>query len=452
MAARRVRGQPPQRKDHRRSDAAAPRRAERRARADVRGGDQGVRRARRGVLRPARRRRRGAVPRGASVRQRHEPAASPGSVPASARRPPRVPHARARLPARRARRRGARAAGDGHLPLARERRGLLLRARPGLRLAAALPVSGRGARRRLGDRRAGGARQRRRGRRIPPREGRRPLRGAGREAGGALTRALAFACLAALAATGCIGSGFDLTALPDPALVIVYRTRDESERRVDMLQNAKESALRKQRGSTYEASYLRLEAAADALGLGRSKEEKAADLLGRMSIVDARHEDVQPLEFAFRGDRPRDWSEDHRRLLFASLRSESIQLYEWDRGSGEVRPVTMGPADHASGGYGPDGRLVVSEQVPAPDGKMRISRIMVLEPGAPPRRLSEGPGDNKPVWSPDGRWVAYETRDASGAPAVASVPADGSAPPRVLAPGRDPTFTPDGQFVVYSAR
>ena len=269
-----------------------------------------------------------------------------------------------------------------------------------------------------------------------------------------MSRHLALLALAALgAATGCIGSGFDLTDLPGEPLAIVYRTRDESERRVELMKNAKESALKRERGSTYEANYLRLEAAADALGLGRTTAEKAADLLGRMSTVDARHEAVEPFEFAFRGDRPLDWSPDHGRLLFASLRSDAVQLYEWDRASGDVRPLTMGPAEHSAGSYGPDGRLVMSEQLRAPDGKARVSRIVVTEPGGgAPRPLTEGPGDLKPEWSPDGRWIAYETRDAAGNPAVASVPADGSAPPRILAPGRDPTFTPDGQFVVYSAR
>jgi dipeptidyl aminopeptidase/acylaminoacyl peptidase len=259
--------------------------------------------------------------------------------------------------------------------------------------------------------------------------------------------------LAALGAVpGCIGLGFDLADLPGEPLVIVYRTREESERRVELMQQSRESALRRERGSTYEASYLKLEAAADALGLGRPAAEKAADLLGRMSFVDARREAVEPLEFAFRGDRPLDWSPDHQRLLFASLRSEAVQVYEWDRGSGEVRPVTMGPAEHPTGSYGPDGRLAVTEQVPSPDGTKRISRILLTAPGgASPQRLTEGPGDSKPEWSPDGRWIVYETRDPAGRPAVASVPADGSAPPRILAPGRDPTFTPDGRFVVQRA-
>jgi dipeptidyl aminopeptidase/acylaminoacyl peptidase len=269
-----------------------------------------------------------------------------------------------------------------------------------------------------------------------------------------LRRRLAILGLAALGAgPGCIGVGFDLADLPSEPLVVVYRTRDESERRVELLQQSRQSAVRRERGSTYEASYVKLEAAADALGLGRTAAEKAADLLGRMSFVDVPREAVEPLEFAFRGDRPVDWSPDRQRLLFASLRSEAVQLYEWDRASGEVRPVTMGPAEHSGGSYGPDGRLALAEQVRSADGKRKISRIVVTAPGGgSPRPLTEGPEDTKPEWSPDGRWVVYESRDPAGNPVVASVRADGSAPPRVLAPGRDPTFAPDNQLVVYSAR
>jgi Tol biopolymer transport system component len=265
---------------------------------------------------------------------------------------------------------------------------------------------------------------------------------------------LARLALAALAlAPGCIGSGFDLGELPGEPLVVVYRTREESERRVELLQSAKSPAVRRENTSTYEANYVRLESAVERLGLGRSAAEKAADLLGRMSVVDARAEQVEPLEFAFRGDRPLDWSPDYEKLLFASLRGDAVQLFEWHRSTGEVRVVTIGPEDHPSGSYGPDGRLVVSEQMRSADGKSKVSRLLLSASGGGALEpLTDGPHDAKPDWSPDGRWVVYETRDPSGLPAIASVPADRSAPPRIVAPGRDPSFAPEGGLVVYSAR
>jgi dipeptidyl aminopeptidase/acylaminoacyl peptidase len=275
-----------------------------------------------------------------------------------------------------------------------------------------------------------------------------------------LTRApacLAAALLAVLPGCGGglrLGSGFDLADLPEAPLAIVYRTREESERRVELLQQARESRVKQRNTETYDASFFRLETAADAFGFGRSAEEKAADLLGRMAAVDVRSEAVQPFEFAFRGDRPLDLSPDHRRLLFASLRSSSVQLYEWDRESGEVHQMTSGPEEHSTGCYLPDGRLAISSQSSrAGDGQKRISRIFVTQPGGGlPKALTPGPEDLKPACSPDGRVIAYESRDPAGNPSIAVIPTDGSSAPRVAAAGRDPAFTPDGAFVVYSAR
>jgi dipeptidyl aminopeptidase/acylaminoacyl peptidase len=259
---------------------------------------------------------------------------------------------------------------------------------------------------------------------------------------------------AALAAVGygCIGAGFDLAELPPEPLAIVYRTRDESERRVDLLKHAHENALKHERTDAYESSFLRLDAAVDALGLGRSREEKAADLLGRMVSLDGRTEQVEPFEFAFRGDRPLAWSADHGRLLFASLRSDTVQVYEWNRKSGEVHPVTWGPEEHAGGCYLPGGRLALAGLVRSPDGKKRVLRLYVTESGgAQPRPITPGPSDAKPACAPDGSVIAYETLDANGRPAIALVSPSGEGQ-RVVAPGRDPTFTPDGAFIVYSAR
>jgi dipeptidyl aminopeptidase/acylaminoacyl peptidase len=264
----------------------------------------------------------------------------------------------------------------------------------------------------------------------------------------------AAAALAWLAlAPGCIGIGFDLKELPEGPFAIVYRTRDESERRVELLERAKDPALRKQQTASGEASLLRVDAAVDVLGLGRTREEKAADLLGRMASLDPRSEQVQPYDFAFRGDRPLDWSRDRKRLLFMSLRSATVQVYEWDRESGEVRARSTGPLDHDGGCYLGEDRLALAGLARKGDGKGRVSRIYLSEPGGgPPRPLTPGPADVRPTCSPDGTLVVYQTLDAAGRPAIGVVPSDGSAAPRIAGPGRSPTFTPDGAFVVYSTR
>ena len=138
----------------------------------------------------------------------------------------------------------------------------------------------------------------------------------------------------------------------------------------------------------------------------------------------SRTEQPHTFEFAFRGDLPLDWSEDHDRLLFASLRSDSIQIYEWSRASGEVRAMTSGPEDHSTGCYLPGGRLAVSgvdraREVKDGAAPRRASRIYVSEPGGGNLRpVTPGPSDTKPACSPDGQVIVYETLDPAGRPSL----------------------------------
>lgn len=259
---------------------------------------------------------------------------------------------------------------------------------------------------------------------------------------------------AALLLSGCAGAGFDLGDLPTDDLVIVYRTLEESEDRVQMLEKARDgrTGLDRSESATYDRYDVDFGDALDAFGLGRSAEERAAILLGRLARVDLDKESAEVYDFALGGDRAFDWSPDHTRLLFRSLRHGGVQLYEWTRETGEIRAVTSGPATHQSGSYGPDGRYTYSRHEPKADGTGRNSRIFVTEVGGGlPKALTEGPGDTKPVWSPDGSAILFESVDPAGRAVISSVTPDGSTPRRI-ARGRDPDFHPDGTWVVFSAQ
>jgi hypothetical protein len=272
--------------------------------------------------------------------------------------------------------------------------------------------------------------------------------------GAAAGRALAIALVATLGA-GCVGAGFDLEDLPDEPLAFVYRTREESERRVEILERARVPGHTKVKSGSYDASYLRMEDAVEAFGFGQTREEKAATLLGRMAGMTPADETVAPYDFALGGDRPFDWSPDYRRLMFRSLRGHEIQLFEWDRETGHVRALTSGPGSHRSGCYGPEGRLAYSRHLRTVDRSAYESRIWVTEAGGgAPRPVSPGPHDAMPEWSPDGKLLVYQTlgRDGRETIAVVDVDAEGEPAPRLLGRGRNPTFSPDGQWIVYSAR
>jgi dipeptidyl aminopeptidase/acylaminoacyl peptidase len=73
--------------------------------------------------------------------------------------------------------------------------------------------------------------------------------------------------------------------------------------------------------------------------------------------------------------------------------------------------VTSGPYDDAEVAWSPDGKWIAfsSNRTKDPDAS-RDSDIFVAEAkaGATPRPLATGPGrDRSPVWSPDGKWIAY---------------------------------------------
>lgn len=255
--------------------------------------------------------------------------------------------------------------------------------------------------------------------------------------------------LAALLGGACTGAGFAPSDLPTAPIAVVHRTPEESERVAELLDRARE---RGRRGSENETR-VRLEEVGEVLGLGRSRAQRQADYQGRLALVDPRSGEVRRLGFATRGERPLDWSHDRDRLLLMSQRRGTPQIYEYLFERRELRPVTHGPEPHVGGCYGPERRFALVGTTRGPDGGLG-TRILVTGPnGADPRPATPGPHDTGPDWSPDGGVLVYETRDASGAPAVAALRMEGGAPAgrRVLARGRDPTFTPDGRWVVYSA-
>ncbi len=240
---------------------------------------------------------------------------------------------------------------------------------------------------------------------------------------------------------GCAGSGLDLKQLPARPIAIVHRTLDESEQRSDLLLRAK--------GGGSAPGRVRLEDVGELLGIGADEQERRAATLGHLSLVYPQTGRIERLEGALPGERPLCWSADGDRLLFVSFqRAPRPQLYEYARDSKEIRTVTRGPAAHPFGCYGPGNRIVVSRVEAA--GKRLISRLVVHAPPNTPTLLTAGPSDSKPVWSPDGRLIAYETFGPGGVAHIAVIDSDGGSP-RTLTPGQDPVFTPDGQWIVFSA-
>jgi tricorn protease len=96
------------------------------------------------------------------------------------------------------------------------------------------------------------------------------------------------------------------------------------------------------------------------------------------------------------------WSADSRHIVYTSWRSGSPGLYAWDFAAGTERRLTSGNGRDASPVFSPNGRyLAYTRSV----DEQRELRVMEWPSGAD-RRLAVNVVA-APTWSPDSRWIAY---------------------------------------------
>jgi dipeptidyl aminopeptidase/acylaminoacyl peptidase len=122
-------------------------------------------------------------------------------------------------------------------------------------------------------------------------------------------------------------------------------------------------------------------------------------------------------------------------------------LFVIDTPGGRPRQITSGDWGVAEIAWHPDGRAVAfsTDRGPEPDTHPRTTIWAVDVDGAtaePREVLAPGGWATHPAWSPDGGWIAAEGMiDADDlddvAPGVMVGPADGSRPPRLIAPDLD---------------
>ncbi len=251
--------------------------------------------------------------------------------------------------------------------------------------------------------------------------------------------ALGWLVVLAPLAVACETPTFTWDSLPEDPIVFVYRTTEQAENVQDLL-----SERRKDRYKSYMDENVRLEDVARFLNLANTDQDRAISLLGRLAILHPVSRTRETLPFARKGARPLDWSADRRRLMLAMLQGRSSQLFEWDRDTGDVRPLTWG-SPHNDGCYGPDGSIAFARIENA------TSRIYVRRPGEREVPVTPGPYDSEPTWSPDGKTLVYRSfRDRRTV--LLSVDPDEPGEPDFLAVGQSPVFSPDGAWVVFVAK
>jgi hypothetical protein len=248
------------------------------------------------------------------------------------------------------------------------------------------------------------------------------------------------AALLAAFSLGC--AGIDVAALPEAPIAFVFRNVEETERLLEEVKAQREAQQPRPEN----------ELAVDLAGLEkltgrRTRDDLARDQQGRVALYAAPTRRLELPDAIGRGARPLDWSADHTRLLFSSMARGVPHLFEWIVASGEVRQLTTGPEGQFDGCYGPDGALAWVQRDAAGGG----TRLWVRFPGETPRALTQGPVDGQPTWSPDGSRLVYVHGDPREGPTLRWID-PGTGEEGRLGRGESPVFSPDGEWIVFSAR
>jgi dipeptidyl aminopeptidase/acylaminoacyl peptidase len=143
------------------------------------------------------------------------------------------------------------------------------------------------------------------------------------------------------------------------------------------------------------------------------------------------------------------------------LDSRNSHLYIFNIDTRKLDTLTRGIYTENEAAWSPDGSEIVfvSNRTADPD-KNNNTELFVMEArsGALPRQLTSWEGsDSQPVWSPDGKWIAYLQSSSNqaftmyGQSILAIIPKDGGTP-KLLSqssdrPVRSPRWTKDGRSI-----
>ena len=256
----------------------------------------------------------------------------------------------------------------------------------------------------------------------------------------------------ALVVGGC--AGIPNSELPDQAIALRWFDAEALRGRAEIVDKTYGMGSKTPQGmpsvddfKDYMGQVLGIEGPTEKRSVVQRMEEQYP---GRMALGDPRSGRIQGLGLV-PGTVPRARSPDGGRLIFTQLVQGVRQLFLLTLDGRDIQRLTRGPNVHPDGCFGPDGRFVfVATEF---DGPRPRSRLMVTEPGGTGGTVfTDGPSDYAPACAPDGSsvvWVAVTERGQdvlmSRSPVIGGTV-------RRLGPGRDPAFSPDSEWVVYTAR
>jgi Tol biopolymer transport system component len=156
-----------------------------------------------------------------------------------------------------------------------------------------------------------------------------------------------------------------------------------------------------------------------------------------------------------------DWSPDGGRIAFDFVDDVGVHVATMAPDGGDVRQLTFGPAIQEGPKWSPDGQSITFDAASVfPDDPAGFATAIwaMAADGSDARQVTRDGFDVEPVFSPDGRHIAFGritgvTADGDQLEAVYLVDADGTHLRQVVAPlaGLEhPDWSPDGRWISFN--
>lgn len=144
-----------------------------------------------------------------------------------------------------------------------------------------------------------------------------------------------------------------------------------------------------------------------------------------------------------------NWSRDGKELIF----DQGGKMYRVAVDGGKPQLIETGAVDHCNGSHGlsPDGSSLAITCSPAGGPGAQIFRVPLG--GGEPKLVTQNPQSYWHSWSPDGKTILF-TRPANGSLNIFAIPAEGGKEV-ALTTGTgvsdDPDYSPDGKYIYFNS-